>query len=109
MIQTVEEMADGIKDQLLEEASSVLKQITDGDKEFFAELAQRYARNFWQARTGTDEEKEIAKENIEALNRASGSKIAERGLDFVEGGEKVLVGVLKTIGKTLLTVALAAV
>lgn len=97
-------LADTIKDDLVDSAKSVLKEITDGDKEFFKDLGMRYAKAYYKKKTGNEE---AAKESIEALDVAMGSMVAERGLDFAEGGEKILLGVLKTVGKMVLTMALA--
>ena len=105
----IAKLADTLKDQITSEAKDFLKEITEGDKEFFGDVAKRFAKAYYKKKMGDDTDKEEADESIEALNIAMGSKIAERGLDFIdaERGQEMLMSILKTVGKTVLTLALA--
>ena len=104
-------LKDSIKDQLVEDTTEYFKNgiVTDEAKDFYERVAKRMAVNYLDLKTGSDERKEIAKENIESLNLAVGSDVAERGLDLVENGASMIGKIVATIGKTLIKVAIAAI
>jgi len=103
----ISKLADSLKDQIVSDAATVIKDMTAEDTEFFADLAKRYAKAYFKKKTGDADDQASAERSIEALDIAMGSKVAERGLDFIEHGQDMLMSILKTVGKTVLTLALA--
>ncbi len=103
----IKSLASDLKDQITEQAKEFIEEIKEADEEFFKYVAERLAKNYFELKFGDEARKPIAKENIEALNRGLASKIAERGWDIAEQAKSQFLGVLMSIGKTVLTMALS--
>jgi hypothetical protein len=105
----IKSLAGTLKTQMIDESKEFINNIKDEDKEFFGDIAERMARNYFELKFGDEDRKPIVQENIEALNRGMASRVASRSIDFVEHGKDQVLGILRTIGKTLVTMALAVV
>lgn len=101
-------LAERLKNQFMDEAKEIASEVTDEAKEFFADVGQQYAKAYWKKKFGNDQDKAEADEIMEALDIAMGSQVASLGLQFVRNGEHILLGMLKSAGKTLLTIALTS-
>ena len=53
----ISKLADTLKDQIVGEATSALKEITEGDKEFFGDIAKRFAKAYYKKKMGDDADK----------------------------------------------------
>ena len=105
----VKSLGESIGEQLLDQSKEFLNSVKEEDKEFFTDLGKRYARNYLNLKLGEEDDKAEARENIEALNRAAGSRVASRGLDAVSHGKEQIATIVKSVGKTLLSLALSIV
>lgn len=103
----IKALTNDLKTQITDQAKEFIDEIKEADEEFFTYLAERLAKNYFELKFGDEDRKPIAKENIEALNRGLASKIAERGWDIAEHSKSQFLGVLMSIGKTVLTMALS--
>ena len=103
----IKALANDLKDQIVGDSKDFIKGITDEDKQFFEDVAERLAKNYFELKFGEDERKPTVRENIEALNRGMPSRLASSGIDFVEHGRDQVSTILTTIGKTVLTMALS--
>lgn len=104
--QEIKALASQLKEQFVSEAKEVAYEVTDDAKDFFEDIALQCAKAYWKKKTGDAQDKAEAEEVIDALDIAMGSHVAELGLDFVQNGQQILLGILKTVGKTLMTAAL---
>lgn len=105
----VKALGKELGDQILEDSKEFLKTVTDEDKDFFQDIGKRYARNYLELKFGDEEDKSQANRAIEALGRASKSKVAERGMDLVEHGADQIASIIKTVGGTILKLAMFAI
>ena len=105
----IKALAEAIKTQTIDQAKEFLNEVKEEDTEFFKMIAERQARNYFEIKLGGEDRKEVAIENNEALNRAIPSHLAERALDFKDHGEAQVTNIIKTVGRTLLSLALAVV
>lgn len=103
----IKALAGDLKSQIVDDAKKFINDLKDEDEEFFSHIARRLAENYLELKFGDEDRKPIARENIEALNRGMPSRIANRGIDFAEHGKDQVIGILQTIGKTVLTMALS--
>ena len=105
----IKALTNDLKTQIVDDAKQFINNIKDEDQEFFGDIAKRLAKNYIEVKFGDDERKPIARENIEALNRGMASRVASRSIDFVEHGKDQVIGILQSVGKTVLTMALSVV
>lgn len=103
----IKALAKQLKDQMIDQSKEFLNEIKEEDTEFFKMIAERQARNYIELKFGSDDRKPIAQENLEGLNRAIPSHLAGRALDFKDHGEDQVISVVRTVGRTLLSLALS--
>lgn len=105
----VKSLATSLGDQIIDQSKEFLNSIKEEDKEFFKDLGKRYARNYLALKLGEEEDKAEARENLEALNLAAGSRVASRELDAIDHGKEQIATIVKSVGKTLLSLALGTI
>ncbi len=103
----IKALASDLKEQIVGDSKDFIKDLKDADKKFFEDVAERLAKNYFDLKFGDDDRKPIVKENIEALNRGMPSRLASSSIEFVEHGRDQVSTILKTIGRTVLTMALS--
>jgi hypothetical protein len=102
-------LADNLKSQILGDAKEFMNEVKDEDEEFFGDIAKRIAENFLEMQLGSDDRKEVAKENLESLERASKSRIASRAMDVVAHGNDQIASIVQSVIKTAMTIGLALI
>jgi hypothetical protein len=105
----IKALTGALKTQIVDDAKQFITNIKDDDQEFFGDVAKRLAKNYVELKFGDEDRKAIVQENIEALNRGMASRVASSGIDFAEHGKDQVIGILQTVGKTVLTIALSVV
>jgi len=105
----VKSLGNSIGEQLIDQSKEFLNSVKEEDKEFFKDLGMRYARNYLTLKLGEEDDKAEARENIEALTMAAGSRVQSRALDAVEHGKEQIATIVRSVGKTLLSLAMATI
>jgi hypothetical protein len=109
MSDAIKDLAEGIYEDILGEATSLLKTVRDEDKEFFKHVAGRMADAHIDMRVGDETKKRNAKRRLNSMITGMELRVSRRSMRFVRFGKEKLIAMLKTIGKTLLKVALVAI
>jgi hypothetical protein len=105
----VKDLADGLYKEFIGEAETLLKTVRDEDKEFFAHVAERMADAHIDMRVGDEDTKRKARRRLNSLITGMELRVSRRAMRFVRFGKERLLAMLKTVGKTLLKVALVAI
>ena len=103
------ELADGLYQDFVGEATELLRTVRDEDKEFLADVAMRLAKAHIDLRIGDDTKKKNARRRLNSLMISMELRVSRRSMRFVRFGKERLIAMLQTVGRTLLKVALVAI
>ena len=103
------ELAGDVLVMLEEEAQSIAGEVGTDLRAFLAEYAAEIAKQAWIARTGDEQAKADARDNIDRYTRAAESRLAAAALQVSDAAQATLMRILRTVGKAILSTALALV
>lgn len=96
------EVADQLKDVLIDEGKEFVKDAGDEYKEIMGQIALDFAKQKWLAkRADTPEERQEAEENLEFLQNTVEDKLMQSQLDLVDRGASMIGKIVKVAMKVL--------
>lgn len=103
----VKDLGKDIFTSLEEQGRQFVKTQGPEFRDFLAEISADLAKETWRAKTATnDAERADARDNMELYLMAIESKLASASLDLVAEGQTALLGIIRAVGKALISVAI---